>query len=169
MRKDNFAASQDEMPVALEACGILFLETWNKKEREKEMKRTILSAVVLAALCFTTSANAQALVQAQCDKMTKECKKAEKCCKNTVDAATAATSQVAKTKSCCKQAKNAATADLKDAKSKLKVAKRQTKAELKAVPAKTQAELKAAKKQCKEAANTAAKAECSKCVDKVLK
>lgn len=26
VRKDNFAVSQDEMPVALEACGILFLE-----------------------------------------------------------------------------------------------------------------------------------------------
>ena len=81
------------------------------------MRKIIISAVAMAALCFSVDAMAQNTVQkintltTQCDKTKKECKKAAKSCKSTVDAVTSATSQ---TKSCCKQTRKAAKAEVKE-------------------------------------------------------
>ena len=107
------------------------------------MKKTIVSAVIMAAFCFSANVNAQTTVQkvttlkAQCDKTKKDCKSA-------VDAATAATAQ---TKSCYKQAKKAVKADLKSAKSELKSTKKAAKANLKVAKKTAKANMKSAEKK----------------------
>ncbi len=78
------------------------------------MKKSIIAAAIMAALCFATNVNAQTEQQkkcdgkVQCDKAKSSCPNAGKCCKAkataNVDAATSATTQAATsgTTSCCK-------------------------------------------------------------------
>ena len=81
----------------------------------KTMKKSIIAAAIMAALCFATNVSAQTDQQkkcdgkVQCDKATSSCPNAVKCCKAkanaNVDAATSATAQAAtaSTASCCKE------------------------------------------------------------------